>query len=71
MSTSSWWTGDWSPCDEKCERNRTVRCRSLHGHAGCLADRRPLSKRKCCVIKYVSNWSDVSKLYFLLTILYY
>lgn len=27
---------------------------------GCPKDRRPLSKRKCCNIKYVSNWSNVS-----------
>ncbi|KAL9889384.1 ADAM metallopeptidase with thrombospondin type 1 motif A isoform 2-T2 [Glossina fuscipes fuscipes] len=55
----NWWTSDWGACDANCEKNRTVVCRNPFGNA-CPADKKPLSKRKCCAIKYVSNWSNCS-----------
>ncbi|KAM7364624.1 ADAM metallopeptidase with thrombospondin type 1 motif A isoform 2-T6 [Cochliomyia hominivorax] len=53
---NNWWTSDWGKCDENCEKNRTVMCRSPLG-IGCPADKKPITRRKCCAIKYVSNWS--------------
>lgn len=56
---NNWWAGEWGNCDEKCEKNRTVKCRSPQ-NIGCPVDKKPLNRRKCCTIKYVSNWSSVS-----------
>lgn len=58
---SNWWTSEWGKCDEKCEKSRTVKCRS-HLGIGCPVDKKPLSRRKCCTIKYVFNWSNVSSI---------
>ncbi|XP_067615530.1 A disintegrin and metalloproteinase with thrombospondin motifs 1 isoform X3 [Eurosta solidaginis] len=54
-----WMTGDWGECSDNCEKNRTVTCRNPLGY-GCPIDYRPIAKRKCCHIKYVSNWSNCS-----------
>ncbi|XP_029407527.2 A disintegrin and metalloproteinase with thrombospondin motifs 9 isoform X2 [Bactrocera dorsalis] len=56
---SYWFADEWGACDDNCEKNRTVTCRNPMGY-GCPKERRPLSKRKCCNIKYVSNWSNCS-----------
>ncbi|XP_046806411.1 A disintegrin and metalloproteinase with thrombospondin motifs 9 isoform X2 [Lucilia cuprina] len=56
---NNWWAHDWGKCDDKCEKNRTVICRSPQGY-GCPLDKKPISRRKCCTIKYVSNWSNCS-----------
>ncbi|XP_013098906.2 A disintegrin and metalloproteinase with thrombospondin motifs 9 [Stomoxys calcitrans] len=56
---NNWWAGDWGDCNDKCEKNRTVICRSPQG-IGCAVDRKPITRRKCCTIKYVSNWSSCS-----------
>ncbi|XP_065369742.1 A disintegrin and metalloproteinase with thrombospondin motifs 9 isoform X3 [Calliphora vicina] len=56
---NNWWANEWGKCDDKCEKNRTVICRSAQGY-GCPVEKKPLSRRKCCTIKYVSNWSNCS-----------
>ncbi|XP_058978759.1 A disintegrin and metalloproteinase with thrombospondin motifs 9 isoform X2 [Musca domestica] len=56
---NNWATSDWGECDDKCEKNRTVVCRHPQG-IGCSSDKKPISRRKCCAIKYVSNWSACS-----------
>ncbi|XP_037955485.1 A disintegrin and metalloproteinase with thrombospondin motifs 20 isoform X2 [Teleopsis dalmanni] len=52
-----WRYSEWGPCNEQCEKNRTVICINP---SGCPEDKRPFSRRKCCNIKYVSNWSKCS-----------
>ncbi|XP_017118704.1 A disintegrin and metalloproteinase with thrombospondin motifs 20 isoform X1 [Drosophila elegans] len=58
IALSSWVTGEWGECNEWCEKSRSVSCANPYG-TGCES-RKPKDVRKCCHIKYTSEWTQCS-----------
>ncbi|KAI8045293.1 hypothetical protein M5D96_001473 [Drosophila gunungcola] len=58
VALSSWVTGEWGECNEWCEKSRSVSCANPYG-TGCES-RKPKDVRKCCHIKYTSEWTQCS-----------
>lgn len=57
IAVNNWVTGDWGECNEWCEKSRTVSCSHPYG-IGCQS-KKPKEVRKCCQIKYTSDWTQV------------
>ncbi|XP_017053431.1 A disintegrin and metalloproteinase with thrombospondin motifs 9 isoform X2 [Drosophila ficusphila] len=57
LAVSNWVIGEWGECNEWCEKSRSVSCSHPYG-IGC--DRKPKDVRKCCHIKYTSEWTQCS-----------
>ncbi|KAH8313711.1 hypothetical protein KR067_010642, partial [Drosophila pandora] len=58
VAVNNWVIGEWGECSEWCEKKRTVSCANPYG-IGC-GNRKPKDVRKCCHIKYTSEWSQCS-----------
>ncbi|XP_033167577.1 A disintegrin and metalloproteinase with thrombospondin motifs 9 isoform X1 [Drosophila mauritiana] len=58
LAVSNWVIGEWGECNEWCEKTRSVSCSHPYG-IGC-GSRKPKDVRKCCHIKYTSDWTDCS-----------
>ncbi|KAH8382869.1 hypothetical protein KR009_005659, partial [Drosophila setifemur] len=58
VAVSNWVIGEWGQCNEWCEKSRPVSCSNPYG-IGC-GNRKPKEVRKCCHIKYTSEWSPCS-----------
>ncbi|KAH8295114.1 hypothetical protein KR018_007268, partial [Drosophila ironensis] len=56
---NNWVAGEWGECSEWCEKTRSVSCANPYG-VGCGSRKKPKEVRKCCHIKYTSEWSDCS-----------
>ncbi|CAD7092139.1 unnamed protein product [Hermetia illucens] len=55
----SWRTGEWSGCNDKCVKTRSVYCHDNNPY-NCRPDLRPKDTEKCCFFKYFPSWSPCS-----------
>ncbi|XP_016952384.1 A disintegrin and metalloproteinase with thrombospondin motifs 20 isoform X1 [Drosophila biarmipes] len=58
VAVSNWVIGEWGECNDWCEKTRSVSCSHPYG-IGCGRNR-PKDVRKCCHIKYTSDWTECS-----------
>ncbi|XP_070073082.1 A disintegrin and metalloproteinase with thrombospondin motifs 15 isoform X2 [Drosophila takahashii] len=58
VAVSNWVIGEWGECNDWCEKKRSVSCSNPYG-IGC-GNRKPKDVRKCCHIKYTSDWTECS-----------
>ncbi|XP_026831617.1 A disintegrin and metalloproteinase with thrombospondin motifs 9 isoform X3 [Drosophila erecta] len=57
-AVNNWVIGEWGQCNDWCEKTRSVSCSHPYG-IGC-GGKKPKDVRKCCHIKYTSDWTDCS-----------
>ncbi|KAH8265475.1 hypothetical protein KR038_008664 [Drosophila bunnanda] len=58
IAINNWVIGDWGECNEWCEKSRSVSC--SHPYAFGCQTKKPKEVRKCCHIKYTSEWTQCS-----------
>ncbi|XP_055377967.1 A disintegrin and metalloproteinase with thrombospondin motifs 9-like isoform X3 [Condylostylus longicornis] len=56
---AKWEVGEWSECNNMCERNRSVYCNASYPR-NCPMKDKPVNRKRCCNIKYVSKLSACS-----------